>query len=285
MTLLSSWLDSLKVCKPRNFISFLKQAYHVLMDVYRKVLIQDWWLLALIFIMIVIAGQSGLAKFFADPTNTFWIFGADIFQGVFSKQPAVFLISTLLIYFFADLIISSKPEAQSGRRYFRQFEWQKFYYLLWFFMLPFVWKGWKLLWTYVGFGYDWDRPGSMLGLVLFFSYILLYVFFIAALNLCFGYFLFDSDGTLKDVFSSFSRGLKMVVYNLPFFLLMGCLLWLVGSIIVPIRLQTIGLFQDQFEGILWANIVAEILHIFLLLPLLVSIGRQFYIQKSYHNSH
>lgn len=278
MRLLSSWAHSLQIFKPRNFISFIKSAFGIFIGMYKKILHRDWWLIALVvaveFVFFKEVKSVNLANYFTAPANIFWIFGIPIFSRFMLNAAPLMSVYGILIIIFLDLIDSSNPHPEKQKSNFlSESIWQRFYYLLWLLVLPFVWK---LLWivhTYI------PQQKSLESFLLIVTLISIAIFLITAFNLFFAFFLFDSSNTVDQAEQAFVHGWKMVFYSIPFCIIMGWLLTIIGFVIWKIHWFVVDSLHVSNENMLYANTGLMLLQILIFLPMLISICRQFYVQS------
>lgn len=240
MRLLRSWRDSLLLLAPQNFKLFALVTLKSTFETY-KVLARVWYL-SLIPLITPIAIKLYLISL--GPDNAL-----DFFKTTWSYHAGMF-VASMQVLLTVMVCLATRPSIkQKNAAYFIS-------YIRSSLMLVFVGTLLKqayLLWSWVG----WNGAFSM---QIATHYIPLWIFFIL--------FFLDSDGSIKEFWTSVVRAVKMTVYNLPLLMILIFVVSLVGGVFAKlIVLHRLLAYASLF------------MYLFLLKPLVINIWTNIYIKK------
>lgn len=201
MNLLPAWRDSLTILQPKNFKLFFLVTLKTMVDTFKVWIKYFWWLivLPLLPITLLLLNQSTRVE----------IFG--LFANIRNAMPSLvyYMMPSLMDIVLVTILLAARPSvALKNCAYFRSYFWRALLLML-VVRLP-------------------DMGSEMiLGIYIQTFLASPFLFRVAAIiqMLCkvyainYALFLLDSDGSIRSFFRSFMHTAKMVIFNLPFYLI------------------------------------------------------------------
>lgn len=216
MQLLDSWRESIMIFKLRKFKLFLLDTLKLVRQTYKTWLAYWWWVIG-----ILVALQVRRIIVFAFSPMLFFALGPDLF-GIFALRfvrkiliPEIIVFPVLLILFSALFLSARTSLIKKNYHYFLGYARTMLFLVPWFVLLSWIFRYWFV-----------EKELYRLAPLAIGVCASLYVIMMFAWTAFFMLFLFDSDGSLRDFLGSLYRGFKMMVYNIPFCLIMGILLFI-----------------------------------------------------------
>jgi len=255
MYLLQSWKESLTIFIPKNFKLFLLVTLKSLLETTKTFFRYFWWL-----IVLELGGPPLLNML-----------------GVFTKMPsgdvanivAFLTVFAQTITLFCLYLIARPSVAKKDYAYFKHYS----YYVAIVFFIAFVCS----LVVQMSLLYARVLLGSLLVPLLFL------VMLPSALGAFFLLFWFDSDGTIKNLFYSFVRSIKMVLYNYPFCLIASLLFGGMWALVSVVPVQTFIFIYGAKLGILplvvWPMLILRSIVRVLLFALQICFFTNFYVKR------
>ena len=216
MTLIQSWKDSFKLLLPANLKLFALVTLKSIIECY-KVLFRHWW-----WVMVIFMGITLYDLWFN-------LYGYEILYGVkiigLGLKTSMLLLRDsieLLFTFFVYLtILSTRPSvAKKDFSYFNQYLGHFLYIAILLFALI-VLRHWDVFPS----GPILFEPINLVNIIIeTFTSFNLFTFPLLVLSLL---FFLDSDKRIIQIVFSFYRSIKMIVFNLPVFMVICLLMWVV----------------------------------------------------------
>lgn len=232
MQLLNSWRDSLTVLKPQNFWLFTLVTLKSLVETY-KVWLKYWgWLVLLFLGYNYWIGESG-------PLLATLGLGFGVLEGA---DAARWLLYGIMLLIYTTLVLTVRPSVDiKNSVYFLGYGKHLFWIMCWFIMITAL---------------------ANFFVIYFYGYMLF-----PFVTVLFTLFLLDSRGTCKDASQSTWRAIQMFVYNLPFYLVMIGLFF----VLIPLLLM--------FGSARYSAILYYIIDVLVVLPLFVNVVTNFYVKR------
>lgn len=192
-----SWLHSLTIFYPRAFVSLIQRAYGSFTSALRATVILFWWLLLAIIPLMLISHQY---------------FGATLNDSVKATQVeliALLMLSVILLIINASMVLftRSRSDQLMPNDYFKV-------YFLWYMRLYMAFLLCSILFILCLMA---------LGITTLPSQAIANIPGMQLLGMVTVFYWLDSRFRLKDIFLAFERAVNLILYNLPFFCVIGAL--------------------------------------------------------------
>jgi len=191
MQLLQSWKESLLIFKPANFKLFLMVTIKSIVETYKILLKNFWWLLGLLFLL----GYVRNFAFFGRSLNFLQII-ISVFFGV--------------LFFYVIILATRSSVELKGWSYFKKYLLVRFPYAIFLVGFSILFNQWMIE--------KFLFAPACLELFLFpfmLNVIVISFLLFSPLVIFFTLFLLDSENDFNAIWRSFIRALKMVIATYP----------------------------------------------------------------------
>ena len=238
MNLLPAWRDSLTLFQPKNFKLFFLVTLKTMVDTFKVWIKYFWWIWALKIVYV--------AELLPIPYPAEFFIAHPLFYALIPSYHNIFLVTILL---------AARPStALKNCAYFRSYFWRALL-MIFLFSLADVIVTVIIMGPHLGAeatnvramsNYIFGSLEVVMTLLMirspevsatfllrrgafFYEYAVLLTHVVIMWGtITYSLFLFDSDGSIKSFFKSWIHAVKMMLYNLPFYIIA-----LVGLVIIP----------------------------------------------------
>ncbi len=223
------------LCLPRNLKKIIASTWLLLQEAYPIWLKYCFILIGLLLILLYI-----------DFNISCLFFGVDLLELLTHPYTLLACLAWLQTYF--TLFLAFRPsKTPKNWHYFKHYLFHRWnaYVLLWFLVIPYLWKlVWLLKSTILAHGMLLI-PGTPWHIAPYDVITQLILIILTVTSQFYILFLLDSDASVTDVIKSLKSAFKMALYNLPFCMLMTALLFSLFMLLFLPRLLLFSWLYDQ----------------------------------------
>lgn len=274
MQLLASGRDSLNTFKPSDFKLFALVTLKSLLESY-KIWLKYWgWLIIIAVPVCFLLGRASLLYIFFPG----WTAALSLTNLPMSSLMILGALSYACI--IISLVLSTRPSAGlKNCHYIKQFKMHFLYAIVW--LLGIVPSLLYIILVPVALTAFAPRDLVISSWLITLIGSLLAIFVLPIITVLFMLFLFDSDGTIVQVFKAVWRAFKMALYNLPLYICMVLLFGLVVVISTVVVMALLWGFSMVVSAhlLIYISTVMILLLLLFLLPLAINIITNLYVKR------